>query len=178
MWLILNAFPKPVVAAITGNSPGAGCIMSLACDYRVMIRGPPNDTEGKRAYHIGLNETKLGIMVPSWAVAAYAYLIGNQAAELLLQLGESPTADEAFKIGLVDEVTTDAESCVASAFQQAEKFLSVPQQVRWMSREMMRRPQVALPGHRGGQAVRRGLLHLAGAEPAGPAGPGRLLGVP
>lgn len=144
MWLIMNSFPKPIIGAVTGNSPAGGCIIALGCDYRVMARKPVSDTEGKRLYRIGLNETKLGITAPAWTMPAYAYVVGSRNAERLLQLGETPTADEAHKIGLVDEVTADEASCVTSAFQQAEKFLSVPQQARWMSRDMMRREYVQM----------------------------------
>lgn len=139
MWLIMNSFPKPIIAAVTGNSPAGGCIMALGCDYRVMARGPAGDSEGKRLYRIGLNETKLGITAPAWTMPAYAYVLGSRQAERMLQLGETPTADEALKLGLVDEVTADEPSCVSAAFRQAEKFLSVPQQSRWMARDMMRR---------------------------------------
>lgn len=139
MWLIMNSFPKPIIGAVTGNSPAGGCIMALGCDYRVMARGPANDTEGKRLYRIGLNETKLGITAPAWTMPAYSYVLGSRVAERMLQLGETPTADEALKIGLVDEVTPDEASCVEAAFNQAERFLAVPQQSRWMSRDMMRR---------------------------------------
>ncbi|CCW65870.1 unnamed protein product, partial [Phytomonas sp. EM1] len=138
LWLILNSFPKPIVGAITGNSPAAGCVVAMGCDYRVMARGPKGDAKS-RLFRIGLNETKLGLTTPPWAMPAYAYLLGSRQAERLLQLGETPTADEALRIGLIDEVAEDEEKTIEAAFHQAERFLAVPQQSRWMSRDMMRR---------------------------------------
>ena len=44
------------VAAVNGASPAGGCMLAMSCDGRVM-------TEGSR---IGLNETLLGIVAPSW----------------------------------------------------------------------------------------------------------------
>ena len=39
------------------SSPAGGCLLSMCCDYRVMV-GPK--------YTIGLNETQLGIVAPFW----------------------------------------------------------------------------------------------------------------
>ncbi|KPI87163.1 putative 3 2-trans-enoyl-CoA isomerase mitochondrial precursor [Leptomonas seymouri] len=139
MWLIFNSFPKPIIAAVTGNSPAGGCIIAMGCDYRVMARGPKDNTNNNRLYRIGLNETKLGLVAPPWTMPAYAYLLGSRQAERMLQLGETPTAEEAQKLGLVDEVAPDDERAIEVAYQQAERFLAVPQQSRWMARDMMRR---------------------------------------
>ncbi|TPP41393.1 Enoyl-CoA hydratase/isomerase family protein [Leishmania donovani] len=139
MWLIFNSFPKPIIAAITGNSPAGGCIIAMGCDYRVMARGPKDNTNNNRLYRIGLNETKLGLVAPPWVMPAYAYLLGSRQAERMLQLGETPVADDARNLGLIDEVAADEESTIEAAYQQAERFLSVPQQSRWMARDMMRR---------------------------------------
>ncbi|EPY19287.1 3,2-trans-enoyl-CoA isomerase, mitochondrial [Strigomonas culicis] len=139
LWLILNSFPKPLVAAITGNSPAAGCILAMGCDYRVMARGPKGNSDARRQYRIGLNETKLGITAPAWTMPAYAYLLGSRQAERLLQLGETPVADEAQKLGLVDLVVEDEEKALEAAYQMVDRFLLIPQNSRWMSRDMMRR---------------------------------------
>ena len=41
-----------------GVSPAGGCLISLTCDYRVLADNPK--------YTMGLNETLLGIVAPSW----------------------------------------------------------------------------------------------------------------
>ncbi|CAC9520690.1 putative 3,2-trans-enoyl-CoA isomerase, mitochondrial precursor [Leishmania infantum JPCM5] len=138
MWLIFNSFPKPIIAAITGNSPAGGCIIAMGCDYRVMARGPKDNTNNNRLYRIGLNETKLGLVAPPWVMPAYAYLLGSRQAERMLQLGETPVADDARNLGLIDEVAADEESTIEAAYQQAERFLSVPQQARRVARDMVR----------------------------------------
>ena len=51
MWLALYITPLATVAAISGHAPAGGCLIALACDYRVLV-------EGK--YRIGLNEAQIG----------------------------------------------------------------------------------------------------------------------
>ena len=51
MWLALYMTPLATVAAISGHAPAGGCLIALACDYRVLV-------EGKHT--IGLNEAQIG----------------------------------------------------------------------------------------------------------------------
>ena len=53
MWLALYMTPLATVAAISGHAPAGGCLLALACDYRVLV-------EGK--YRIGLNEAQIGLV--------------------------------------------------------------------------------------------------------------------
>lgn len=142
-WFILNSFPKPLIAAITGNSPSAGCTLAMACDYRVMARAPRatngNAPPTNRLYRIGLNECKLGLVTPAWVMPAYAYILGSRLAERMLQLGETPTADDALKVGLVDAVVDDEERVMEAAHRAADRFIAIPHSSRWMARDMMRR---------------------------------------
>ena len=58
MWLSLYMAPIPMIAAVNGAAPAGGCLMALSCDYRVMAQHPK--------FNIGLNETLLGIVAPTW----------------------------------------------------------------------------------------------------------------
>jgi 3,2-trans-enoyl-CoA isomerase len=138
IWLILNSYPKPVIAAVNGNSPAGGCILSICCDYRVMARASLKDPANPKPYRIGLNETKLGIIAPPWVMKTLAYTIGERKAEKMLQLGETPTADEALALGLVDRVVDEAD-VLEVALKEAAKFAAIPAEARWMSKDMMRR---------------------------------------
>jgi 3-hydroxyacyl-CoA dehydrogenase/enoyl-CoA hydratase/3-hydroxybutyryl-CoA epimerase len=86
----------PIVAAIHGASAGGGYEVALACDYRVASDDP--------ATRIGLPETSLGLL-PAWGgCTRLPRLIGvENAAEVILK-GKLYSAQEAFKLGLVDEV--------------------------------------------------------------------------
>jgi 3-hydroxyacyl-CoA dehydrogenase/enoyl-CoA hydratase/3-hydroxybutyryl-CoA epimerase len=86
----------PTVAAIHGASAGGGYEVTLACDYRVASDDP--------ATRIGLPETTLGL-IPAWGgCTRLPRLIGaEKAAEVILK-GKLYSAQEALKLGLVDEI--------------------------------------------------------------------------
>jgi 3-hydroxyacyl-CoA dehydrogenase/enoyl-CoA hydratase/3-hydroxybutyryl-CoA epimerase len=86
----------PTVAAIHGACVGGGYEAALACDYRVASDDP--------ATRIGLPETTLGL-IPAWGgCTRLPRLIGpERAAEVILK-GKLYSAQDALKLGLVDEI--------------------------------------------------------------------------
>ena len=94
----LAALKVPTVAAIHGACAGGGYEITLACDYRIASNDP--------ATKIGLPETTLGL-VPAWGGASrLPRLVGADVAAEVILKGKLYGADEALKLGLVDEVTT------------------------------------------------------------------------
>lgn len=96
---ILNRLAElkiPTVAAIHGACAGGGYEVTLACDYRIASDDPVT--------RIGLPETTLGL-IPAWGgCTRLPRLIGaEKAAEVILK-GKLYSAQEALKLGLVDEV--------------------------------------------------------------------------
>src|SRR5919198_177121 len=86
----------PTVAAIHGASAGGGFEVALACDYRV--------ASGDPATRIGLPETTLGL-IPAWGGGTrLPRLIGAEKAADVIAKGKLYSAQEAMKLGLVDEV--------------------------------------------------------------------------
>src|SRR5438270_11411869 len=92
----IAALKIPTVAAIHGACAGGGYEVTLACDWRVASDDP--------ATRIGLPETTLGL-IPAWGGSTrLPRLIGaERAAEVILK-GKLYSAQEALKLGLVDEV--------------------------------------------------------------------------
>jgi 3-hydroxyacyl-CoA dehydrogenase/enoyl-CoA hydratase/3-hydroxybutyryl-CoA epimerase len=86
----------PTVAAIHGAIAGGGYEVALACDYRIATDEP--------ATRIGLPETTLGL-IPAWGgCTRLPRLIGaEKAAEVILK-GKLYSAQEALKLGLIDEI--------------------------------------------------------------------------
>jgi 3-hydroxyacyl-CoA dehydrogenase/enoyl-CoA hydratase/3-hydroxybutyryl-CoA epimerase len=92
----LAALRVPTVAAIHGACAGGGYEITLACDYRVASNDP--------ATKIGLPETALGL-VPAWGGSTrLPRLLGPDIAAEVILKGKLYGADEALKLGLVDEV--------------------------------------------------------------------------
>src|SRR5207245_2030959 len=92
----LAALKMPTCAAIHGACAGGGYEITLACDWRVASDDP--------ATRIGLPETALGL-IPAWGgCTRLPRLIGaEKAAEVILN-GKLYSAQEALKLGLVDEI--------------------------------------------------------------------------
>jgi 3-hydroxyacyl-CoA dehydrogenase/enoyl-CoA hydratase/3-hydroxybutyryl-CoA epimerase len=86
----------PSVAAIHGACAGGGYEVALACGYRVATDDP--------ATRIGLPETTLGL-IPAWGgCTRLPRVIGaEKAAEVILK-GKLYSAQEALRLGLVDEI--------------------------------------------------------------------------
>ncbi|MGI8576604.1 MAG: enoyl-CoA hydratase family protein [Nocardioidaceae bacterium] len=98
--------PVPIIAAIHGTAAGAGSVLALASDFRVMARS------AKFAFlftRVGLAGADMG--------AAYLLprLVGLGRATQLLMLGDSLTAERADQWGLVSELVEDGEVDAAAA---------------------------------------------------------------
>src|SRR5438270_6875862 len=105
----IAALKIPTVAAIHGACAGGGYEVTLACDWRVASDDP--------ATRIGLPETTLGL-IPAWGGSTrLPRLIGaERAAEVILK-GKLYSAQDALKLGLVDE-TVPREQFLEAARQK------------------------------------------------------------
>ena len=92
----LEAYPKPVVAAIHGACLGGGLEWALACTYRIATDSPKTS--------LGLPEVQLGLIPGAGGTQRMPALIGAQAALDLILAGKSVKPSKAKKLGLVDEV--------------------------------------------------------------------------
>lgn len=129
----LIACPVPVVAAIAGHAPAGGCVLALCCDYRVMADGP---------YRIGLNETQVGLVAPEGIQALLARVVGAHRSERLLVSGALVEANEALRIGLVDELT-GIDSVATRARVWLDELLLLPRKPMLETRRIARRDAIA-----------------------------------
>ncbi len=93
------AIPRFTVAAITGVALGGGCELALACDWRICAENA----------RLGQPEILLGIIPGGGGTQRLPRLIGAARAKELVLTGRQVKADEALRIGLVDEVVPAAE---------------------------------------------------------------------
>ena len=98
MTLIEN-LGKPVIAAVNGFALGGGCEAALACTIRLAAENAK----------FGLPEVKLGIMPGYGGTQRLPRLVGKGAALQLILTGGMIGAQEAYRIGLVNEVVSGTE---------------------------------------------------------------------
>jgi enoyl-CoA hydratase/carnithine racemase len=104
---------KPVVAAITGYALGGGLELTLLADFRVC---------GESA-KLGVPEIQLGVMPGLGGTQRLPRLIGLARAKNLVYTGRFVDAEEALRIGLVDEVVPDSD-VYDTAVRLAAQFTS------------------------------------------------------
>jgi enoyl-CoA hydratase/carnithine racemase len=96
----MRALPKPVIAAINGVTAGAGAVIALASDFRLAV---PSASLSFLFTKVGLAGADMG--------AAYLLprVVGLARATELLMLGDTVTAEEALRVGLVNKVVAPGE---------------------------------------------------------------------
>ncbi len=107
--------PKPTVAAITGFALGAGCELTLACDFRVAAENAK----------LAQPEVLLGLIPGAGGTQRLSRLIGPARAKDMIFTGRFVTAREALAMGLVDEVVAP-DSVYAAARRRVECYVGGP----------------------------------------------------
>ena len=96
---LIENLGKPVIACINGFALGGGCEIAMACTMRVASENAK----------LGQPEVKLGIIPGYGGTQRLPRLVGKGIAMQLVLSGEMISAQEAHRIGLVNEVTAAAE---------------------------------------------------------------------
>ena len=91
---VVEAFPKPTVAAVNGFALGGGCELAMACDIRIA-------SDNAR---FGLPETSLSVLPGAGGTQRLARLVGTGRAIEMILTGRFVDATEAHAIGLVTAV--------------------------------------------------------------------------
>ncbi|TAE21148.1 MAG: enoyl-CoA hydratase [Candidatus Kapaibacterium sp.] len=105
---LLEHFGKPTIAAVNGFALGGGCEMALACHIRFASENA----------QLGLPEVTLGTLPGYGGTQRLTRLVGRAKATELILSGERVNAQEAHKIGLVNDVVSLEE-----LLPRAEKFV-------------------------------------------------------
>jgi 3-hydroxyacyl-CoA dehydrogenase len=108
---ILDASQKPLVAAIHGYALGGGLELALASHYRIALASAK----------VGLPEVLIGILPGSGGTQRLPRLIGPKAAMEMIVSGRHVPAEEAHRLGIVDEVVPEGGDLRAAAIAFAHR---------------------------------------------------------
>lgn len=108
--------PLPTVAAITGHAVAGGAVLALACDWRIAA-----DVEA----NIGLTETAIGLVMPTWATVIAQGALGTVAAEEAILGAAVLSPREAAEKGFVHEVVA-AERFPTRVSEYAAQLTELP----------------------------------------------------
>lgn len=123
-------FPKPVVAAVNGHAIAGGCVLTCACDRRLMAAG-----RGR----IGVPELLVGVPFPLVALEIMRFATPGQHFQELIYSGATHEPDEAARRGLVDEVVP-ADELEKRAVELAERMGEIPAESFRITKEQLRAP--------------------------------------
>ena len=110
---VIENLGKPVIACIHGFALGGGCEIAMACTMRLA-------SENAR---LGQPEVKLGIIPGYGGTQRLPRLVGTGLAMQMLLTGEMISAQEAYRIGLVNEIVP-AERLIVRAEEIAAKIIA------------------------------------------------------
>ena len=111
---VLDASPKPVVAAIHGFALGGGLENAMACHYRIAVPSAK----------VGLPEVLIGILPGGGGTQRLPRLVGARTALEMITSGRHVPAPEAAGLGIIDKVLPEGanlrETAVAYARSVAD----------------------------------------------------------
>lgn len=108
----LEAIEKPTIAAVNGFALGGGCELAMACDVRI----------ASATARFGQPEVNLGIMPGAGGTQRLASLVGVGKAKEMILTGDVIDAEEAHRIGLVNQVVP-GERLMDAARACAQKMM-------------------------------------------------------
>ena len=110
---VIESCPVPVIAAIGGVAAGGGCELALACHLRVAWSGA----------RFSLPELKLGLIPAYGGTQKLARAAGGARALAMMLAGETVTADEALRAGLVNRVVKSSDEVLPEAIRLAGEIM-------------------------------------------------------
>ena len=99
IFLMIESFPLPVIAAVNGFALGGGCELAMSCDIRICSDNAM----------FGQPEVGLGITPGFGGTQRLARIVGLGMAKQLLYTARNIDANEALRIGLVNAVVPQAD---------------------------------------------------------------------
>src|SRR6059036_985576 len=118
---LIENLGKPVIAAVNGFALGGGCETAMACTIRV----------ASEHAKFGQPEVKLGLIPGGGGTQRLPRLVGKGRALQLILSGETISAQEAYRIGLVNEVVPAAELITRAEAILKQIFANAPLAIKY-----------------------------------------------
>jgi 3-hydroxyacyl-CoA dehydrogenase len=112
---ILDASHKPVIAAIHGYALGGGLEIALACHYRIAVPSA----------RVGQPEVLIGIIPGGGGTQRLPRLIGPKAAMEMIVSGRQVLAEEADRLGIIDELVPEGGDLRQGAISFARRVADI-----------------------------------------------------
>ncbi len=98
--LAIDKAPVPVIGAINGPAIGAGVILSMICDLRIVAADA----------YFQFPIAKYGLALDNWSIRRLVSLVGHGRARAMLLAAEKLTADVALATGMANRIGTLADA--------------------------------------------------------------------
>src|ERR1700686_69948 len=131
---VLETMGKPSICAINGFALGGGCELALSCSIRI----------ASKTAKLGQPEVKLGIIPGYGGSQRLARLCGKGMAHELCLTGETISAEEALRIGLVNHVYEAAELMPAAEALAKKIIANAPLSVKYTMEAIERGTEMPL----------------------------------
>ena len=118
---LIENLGKPVVAAVNGFALGGGCETAMACTVRV----------ASESAKFGQPEVTLGLLPGGGGTQRLPRLVGKGRALQLILSGETIGAQEAYRIGLVNEVVRAGDLIPHAEAVLRKMFSNAPVAIRY-----------------------------------------------
>jgi len=118
---LIENLGKPVIAAINGFALGGGCEAAMACTIRIAVEHTK----------FGQPEVRLGLLPGGGGTQRLPRLVGKGRALQLILSGEMISAQEAYRIGLVNEVVPAADLITRAEAILKQIFSNAPLAVKF-----------------------------------------------
>jgi len=128
------SFPIPTIAASTGHAVAGGAMLTFACDRRFALDGP---------YRIQMNETIIGITLPSWMFLIARSAIPSRCHNEALLHARAYNPNEAFEHGILDAVTKDTGSLKAQVEAAVTELMNLNLSAYRASKENLRQAEIS-----------------------------------